>query len=187
MRIVDLKMGDIELVEQAAEILVAAFAMHYPDTWDTLAEGREEVAQCLDPTMILRVALDDSGRMLGWIGGRPEYDGNVWELHPLAVDPAVQGQGIGRALVADLEKQVVKAGGLTIMLGSDDVTNQTSLGGVDLYPNPLEKLQQIRNLNRHPFEFYQKCGYTVIGLMPDANGLGKPDIFMAKRVGEIKS
>lgn len=34
-----------------------------------------------------------------------------------------------------------------------------------------------------PYEFYQKLGYAIIGVVPDANGLGKPDILMAKRVG----
>jgi aminoglycoside 6'-N-acetyltransferase I len=37
-------------------------------------------------------------------------------------------------------------------------------------------------LNRHPYEFYQKMGYTITGVMPDANGIGKPDIFMSRRI-----
>lgn len=186
MKIIDLKSVQTQLVEQAAEILVAAFAKHYPGSWDTIEEAREELAECLDPKMILRAALDTNGRMLGWIGGRPEYDGHVWEMHPLAVDPTSQRNGIGRALVADLEVQVRQKGGLTIMLGADDVSRQTSIGGIDIYPDPLSHLAEIQNLNRHQFEFYEKCGYSIIGLLPDANGFGKPDIFMAKRVGEIK-
>ncbi len=51
------------------------------------------------------------------------------------VAPAHQGQGVGRALVADLERLVRDRGGLTLQLGSDDVDNMTTLGGVDLYPN----------------------------------------------------
>jgi hypothetical protein len=31
-------------------------------------------------------------------------------------------------------------------------------------------------------EFYQKLGYVIVGVIPDANGFGKPDIFMAKRL-----
>jgi aminoglycoside 6'-N-acetyltransferase I len=46
-----------------------------------------------------------------------------------------------------------------------------------------EKIRTIRNLNRHAFEFYQKQGYTIIGVMPDANGRGRPDILMGKRIG----
>jgi hypothetical protein len=41
---------------------------------------------------------------------------------------------------------------------------------------------KIKNLHRHPFEFYQKAGFSIVGVVPDANGPGKPDILMAKRL-----
>jgi len=34
----------------------------------------------------------------------------------------------------------------------------------------------------HLFAFYQRVGFEVLGVIPDANGPGKPDILMAKRV-----
>ena len=34
----------------------------------------------------------------------------------------------------------------------------------------------------HATGFYRRMGYTVIGVIPDANGKGKPDILMAKRL-----
>jgi aminoglycoside 6'-N-acetyltransferase I len=34
----------------------------------------------------------------------------------------------------------------------------------------------------HPAGFYSRMGFQVVGLIPDANGPGKPDILMAKRV-----
>jgi aminoglycoside 6'-N-acetyltransferase I len=73
-------------------------------------------------------------------------------------------------------------GGSTIRRGADDENERTSVGGVDLYPNVLENLSNIKNLRRHPFESYQKSGFVVTGVIPDANGFGKPDILMCKRV-----
>lgn len=153
-----------------------------PAAWATMEEALEELDECLASNYICRAAVDERGTVLGWIGGRPEYNRNVWELHPLVVRPAQQRQGVGRALVLDLEERVKERGGLTISLGTDDVNNLTSLGGIDLYPDPLTHLRQIRNLHGHPFEFYQKLGFVLTGVLPDANGVGKPDIFMTKRV-----
>ncbi len=73
-------------------------------------------------------------------------------------------------------------GGITIFLGSDDEDGMTSLAGVDLYPDVAGHIASIRNLKRHPYQFYQKLGYTIVGVIPDANGPGKPDILMAKRI-----
>jgi aminoglycoside 6'-N-acetyltransferase I len=58
----------------------------------------------------------------------------------------------------------------------------TTLAARDLYPNVLQKLINIKSLRGHPYEFYQKLGFVIVGMIPDANGLGKPDILMAKRL-----
>ena len=96
--------------------------------------------------------------------------------------PDQQRKGIGRALVVDLEMQVRERGGITIYLGTDDENSMTTLADIDLYPNVMEHMVHIQNLRGHPYEFYQKQGYVIVGVIPDANGLGKPDIIMAKRV-----
>jgi aminoglycoside 6'-N-acetyltransferase I len=82
----------------------------------------------------------------------------------------------------DFEEQVRLKGGLTITLGSDDEDGMTSLSNVELYEDLWEKIKHIRNYKNHPFEFYQKMGYTITGVVPDANGVGKPDILMAKKI-----
>src|SRR5215217_5546399 len=182
MEIITLAATDNRLINQAAQLLVDAFHEHWPDAWPTLAEGIKEVYEMLENERICRVAVDGNGDLQGMIGGIPTYDGHVWELHPLAVQPSLQGRGIGRALVEDFEEQVRSRGALTITLGSDDEDNMTSLSQVNLYENLWEKVRDIRNLKNHPFEFYQKLGYVVTGVVPDANGIGKPDILMAKRI-----
>lgn len=168
--------------EQAAALLVAGFREHWPDAWPTLDDAREEVADVCVPENIAFVAYDDAGLLAGWIGGAHSY-AYVWELHPLVVDPARQRTGIGRVLVAALEDAVRERGGLTITLGSDDQDGMTSLSGVDLYDDLPGKIASIQNLRGHPYGFYQRCGYTITGVVPDANGFGHPDILMAKRLG----
>jgi aminoglycoside 6'-N-acetyltransferase I len=182
MHITNLNPTDEHLILQIAEMLVAGFAEHWPDAWPDLDSAVEEVRASFAAERISRVALDEQGNAIGWIGGIEQYDGNVWELHPLVVRQDQQRQGIGRALVMDLEACVRERGGLTLWLGTDDEQHLTSLGGADLYQNLWEQIANIKNLGGHPYEFYQKLGYAITGVMPDANGPGKPDIFMAKPI-----
>lgn len=183
MNIISPTLENEHLLHQAAQLMVDAFCEHWPDAWPTFEEGLKEIHEMLEAERICRAAVDEQGNLFGVIGGIPTYDGHVWELHPLAVQPNMQGKGIGRALVEDFEEQVRLRGGLTITLGSDDEDEMTSLSNVDLYENTWEKIQNIRNLKNHPFTFYQKMGYVITGVVPDANGRGKPDILMSKRVG----
>ena len=182
MKIISLLPDDEKMIQQAAQLMVDAFQEHWPDAWPTFEEGLKEVHEMLETERICRAAVDEQGNLLGIIGGIPGYDGHVWELHPWAVQLSAQGKGIGRALVEDFEEQVRLKGGLTITLGSDDEDSMTSLSNVDLFENLWEKIRDISNLKHHPFEFYQKMGYVITGVVPDANGIGKPDILMAKRI-----
>ena len=178
----DLDPDDEEAIRQAARLLVEGFRDDWPDAWPEMDAALEEVRECLGEGRVCRVAVDEGGAVLGWIGAMPSYGENVWELHPLVVRPDAQRRGIGRALVADLEERVGERGGYTLWLGTDDETNMTTLSGVDLYPDVLEHLGKMKNLRGHPYEFYKRLGFSIVGVMPDANGPGKPDIYMAKRL-----
>lgn len=181
-RIVDLRLDAPDLIEQAADLLREAFRNRTQD-WQDLDSTRQEVLASLAPDRISRVALDPSGRVLGWIGGIPMYGGLVWELHPIVVARPHRRQGIGRALVEDLERLVAGRGALTLWLGSDDENGETSASGVDLYADVPGTIRDLRKLRgEHPLEFYLRLGFRVTGLLPDANGPGKPDIFFAKRL-----
>ena len=96
MEIITLSSSNTQLIEQAAQLLVDAFREHWPDAWPTVEAGRKEVQEMLEDERICRAAVDKQGNLLGIIGGIPGYDGHVWELHPLAVQPTRQGQGIGK-------------------------------------------------------------------------------------------
>ena len=63
----------------------------------------------------------------------------------------------------------------------------TSLSSVNLYEDLPRHLAELRDLGRdHPFIFYLKLGYVVTGVMPDANGRGRPDIYMSKRISSAR-
>jgi len=179
MPIVDLAGQPGPILEQAAALLVEAF--HQPHGWPTMELAREEV------TTVLREgfarAMVDGANLTGWIGGLPEYSGRVWELHPLVVRPEHRKQGHGRALVEAFEAEAERRGALTVTLGTDDDSDMTSLSGIDLFDDIPRHIAELRDIGRnHPFLFYQRLGYVVTGIMPNANGIGRPDIYMSKRV-----
>ena len=183
IRVVDLKADAPAAIEQAAVLLWNAFR-HRTEDWHDLDVARQEVRDSLAPERISRVAVDESGIVVGWTGAIPSYAGRVWELHPLVVAEARRRQGIGRVLVQDLERVVAARGALTLWLGSDDEHEETTAGGVDLYTDVADAIRHLRKIRGdHPYEFYLRLGFRVTGLLPDANGRGKPDIFFAKRVG----
>lgn len=179
--IVDLTATDGARIEAAARLLHAAFGPL--GVWTTMAEARQEVVESLVVDRVSRVAVTPDGMVLGWIGAIREYDGLVWQLHPIVVDEAWRRRGVGRALVRDLEDTLATRGALTLWAGSDDLAGETSLGGIDLYSALPEAFGTVRSWGRHPLPFYRSLGFQLVGVMPDANGPGRPDIFLGKRLG----
>lgn len=174
----DLSIQDSDILEQAARLLNCCFPG--PDGYPDLPLAREEVRASLEPGRISRVVVR-GGQLCGWVGAISQYHGHAWELHPLVVAPSWRGRGLGAALVADLEELVRERGGVTLYVGTDDVDGGTTLSGKDLYPHVLQHALEARAVS-HPMGFYLKMGFVVVGVLPDANGFGRPDILMAKRV-----
>lgn len=178
MRIIDLTRLH---VPAAARLLVDSFAEHWPDRWPTFESALAGVEESLGDGRIIRAALDERGELIGWIGGIPRYRGRVWELQPLAVRADYRGRGLGRALVRDLEAEAAARGGLTLWVATDDDSGLGN-GHAELYPEPVQALARTLVLRGHPYDFYRRLGFTPAGVVPDANGPGRPDLLMAKPI-----
>jgi len=178
MKIVNMTQLNETQIMQAAQILTDSI----PIGWPTLQDALDEINELLVPENTLLAAVEN-GDVIGWGGILPQYNGNVFELHPLAVRSDKRRQGIGSAIVTALEGEARKQGGLTIYAGADDERGggETSLANVDLYDDLPGRIANF-SPGTHQAGFYMKLGYKIIGVMPDANGTGKPDIFLGKRL-----
>jgi aminoglycoside 6'-N-acetyltransferase I len=95
MRVVNLHPEDTDFIQQAAALLVEGFRDTGSTSWPDLEAGLREVKETLQEDRISLAAVDDSGMVLGWIGGIRRYDGYSWELHRLVVKPEFRGRAIG--------------------------------------------------------------------------------------------
>ena len=172
-------LNKVQLV-QAAQML----ADELPIGWPSLQDAIEEVNDLLSnkPGALYFAAIENE-EVAGWCGILPEYCGRVFELNPLVVRHDMQRKGIGTALMDEAEKTARGAGGITLWIAADDERpgGETSFANVDLYDNLPKRMQEFEP-GAHQTAFYMKLGYKIVGVMPDANGNGKPDIFLAKRL-----
>ncbi len=177
MKIYHLDKTDRKALKRVAELLHEAF----PHAYKTMRIAMAEVDQLCEDIFVLLVA-EVEGVIVGAIGAKAMYGHTGWELHPLMVSESYRGKGIGTALYQELESRMRAKGCVTMYLGTDDEFFKTSLSKVDLYEDTFSAIENIKNLDQHPYQFYEKMGFKIVGVIPDANGLNKPDILMAKRM-----
>jgi aminoglycoside 6'-N-acetyltransferase I len=178
MRMVSLTQLNRAQLDHLEMLTFVAAREHAPDWLPTPEAAREEIRDALEHTS--RVLLDDD-TPIAWVAVAHQW-GHVWELHPLIVDVAHQRRGHGRLLVGEVERHAAAHGGLTMWVGTSDLTDSTSVSGVDLFADPLGALAAIHAHRPHPFQFWQRVGYRIVGVVPDAEGPGKPSICLAKRL-----
>ncbi len=167
--------NNAQFIREASELLIESFPHSYSDC------AIQEIEKCLEEDRIAIMATED-GHLIGFVAAIPQYGITGWELHPIVVRKSQQFKGVGTLLIKALEKEVANSGGITIYLGTDDEFNKTSLSNNNLYEDMFTKIESIKNYKKHPYEFYVKMGYKIVGVIPDANGIGKPDIWMAKSI-----
>ena len=183
MNISNVTSSDKELIEALAVLSVRASEIHAPEWLRTVEDAYETVQEALEPAKTCRVLLDD-GKPLGWVAAGPTW-GRIWELHPLLIDPDHQKCGYGRLLANDIERFAIAGGATTMELSTSDTTGATNLSGIDLYADPLGALSRIDVVDEdvgHSYQFWLKVGYTIVGVLPDAEGPGMPSITFSKRL-----
>lgn len=165
--------------ERLADLSLAAALAHSPEWMRDLDEALEVIAEHTTGDGVARV-LVDGDRPLAWIAAHPLW-GRAWELEPLLVAIPEQGRGHGRRLVREIEALAAAAGALTMLVGTSDVRGETSLAGVDLYVDTHARLGAAE-VGRHAAAFWLRVGYRIVGVVPDAEGPGKPSITLARRL-----
>jgi ribosomal protein S18 acetylase RimI-like enzyme len=111
------------------------------------------------------VAEDDQGRVAGYEchGPTPLTEG-TYDLYWIAVDPACQGGGFGRALLAFAENDVRAAGGRLLLI---ETSSQESYGAT--------------------IRFYEKSGYPLVARIKGFYRPGDDKLIFAKELGPGES
>lgn len=178
--LIDLRDLDESGLAALAELSFHAARAPNPGWLPTLEDAREEVRDALEEGKHGRVLVID-GRPVAWVSIMPMW-GRVWELHPLLVAVDHHGRGYGRRLVAEAERLAAELGALTLWVGTSDEIGATSLANCDLYQDPISALAGLEIHTPHAVGFWLRLGYRLVGVVPDAEGPGKPSISLAKRV-----
>ncbi|MBO6702364.1 MAG: GNAT family N-acetyltransferase [Pseudomonadales bacterium] len=167
-------------IELISQFLLPCFQKYSPDWLPNKKAALNLIMSTFGEQRRSRVALGENGHPIGWIGAITDED--VWEIHPIAVSPDNQRKAVGKSLVADVESLARSSGAVAVWAGTSDETASTSFSSIDLYKEPGRSFENIETPEDHPIQFWLKMGYSIVGVMPDEEGLGKPGIHFAKRV-----
>jgi aminoglycoside 6'-N-acetyltransferase I len=168
---------DTQFIEEAALLLQIV----YPHLLYTQAEAENEIMRVFQQGSIFIIRVIDE-QIVGMIGARPTHGSTGYELFPHVVSPDKQNQGMGSVLLQMLETELSKRQATVLFLATEDEMGETSISDIDLFEDPFPSLQELKSDSTHPYVYYRKRGFKVFGVIPDAFGIGKPDIIMAKRI-----
>lgn len=179
-KIIDLKASDLDRIVAISGFLFDCFQKYSPKWLPDQEHCIKQIHDSFNVDRRSRVMLNEDGQPVGWIGAI--IDDDSWEIHPIAVSPDHQGRGVGKMLVADIEDLARSTGAVSVWAGTSDETNSTSFSRIDLYNELTRAFENIEAPDDHPIKFWLKIGYSLVGVMPDDEGLGQPSIHFAKRL-----
>jgi len=71
----------------------------------------------------------------------------------------------------------------TLLAATSDETGNTNLFGENLYIDPSKSVKELQATERRsPYKFWESVGFTVVGIVPDEEGPGKPGIHLARKL-----
>ncbi len=119
--------------------IVAATGNFTPEECAVALEVVDEALAAGDEAGYFVHVLEDQGTVLGYVcyGPTPLTRG-TWDLYWIAVDPAAQGRGAGRALLGFAESDVQRRGGRLLLI---ETSSQESYGAT--------------------IRFYERAGYAL--------------------------
>jgi aminoglycoside 6'-N-acetyltransferase I len=173
--------GDDSFLEDAAALLAEVYPGYVERPEDAFAEVERVMNE--DAVFIVRVL---EGELVGLIGARLTHGDTGYELFPHVVHPDEQNQGLGTVLLYMLEQELARRGATVLFLAVEDEYGDTTLFDKELFDDPFPAIRDMKALAWHPFVFYRRRGFQVYGVIPDAFGVGKPDILMAKQIQVLK-
>lgn len=85
-------------------------------------------------------------------------------------------------LVDDIANLARLGGAVAVWAGTSDETGSTSFSHADLYRSPTAEMVDFRVPRDHPVNFWLAIGFTLVGVLPDEEGLAKPGLHFARRI-----
>jgi len=108
----------------------------------------------------LFVIAEREGRIVGYAcWGRAAMSPAVFDLYWIVVDAGAQGAGVGRALLAHVEREVKREAGISVLVETEGSP-------------PYEAARR----------FYLAASYAEVGRIADFYGAGKDKVLYAKRL-----
>ena len=162
--IVDLLPDNASAIEQCATLLYEVFMEHHPAAWPDMASARREVGEFFAEGRISRIAVESDGTVIGWVGAIRAYDGFAWELAPAGGEAgAARGEALAGGWSPTSRTGCGSAAASRSGWAPTTRTTRRPLGESSCTTTCFGHLARIRNLNGHPYEFYRKVGFTIVG------------------------
>ncbi len=103
---------------------------------------------------------EEDGRVAAYATyGRTPLTRGSWDLYWIAVDPAAQGHGVGKALIAEAERRIAMAGGERVYADTSSRAQYEPTRG-----------------------FYARCGYEIAATLDDFYAPGDGKVIFVKRL-----